>query len=553
MKSSGNSKKILFKQVMIGTIGIFITTIIVILILSLKEKIEVDFKLIGESQIVLNLNEEYQEQGFKLYVNGEQENNVEIINEINNQVIGDYKIIYKYTDKYQKEYLFYRNVKIVDKVNPEIVLEGNDTVYIVLNKEYQEPGYYAKDNYDGDITDKVVVENNIDITKLGEYYVKYIVTDSSGNNFEIKRTVVVVKPKPVVTKTESKGYEKKTNVSYLTSNYDNTIVYNKFTNQGIYYEGYLLDSGSNVVVRFVNADTVVDFPMNVNGNYYSGTINTDNIPNGNYEIYVISNNEKRLQNKMEDIDRIVRSKIGDKLVTINYFDDLVNVSIENFAYAYDILIDVGHGGSDNGASNIYAYEKDINLEVSLYEKCRYEEHGLRVLMNRTNDNYGFVMGSGSWNILTQRAYALGYYGTVSKIAYSNHHNSTTNKAASGFEILTPSHYNNLSTEINIANRFFNFYPLQENHKRVYARNYENGVMLSTLNFEQYDIKDYYCIIRVPYLLFNTKMVIYEGIYMSNASDFNWYYLNGNWKKVSEIKIQNYVESLGIVYNPSTGC
>ena len=38
-----------------------------------------------------------------------------------------------------------------------------------------------------------------------------------------------------------------------------------------------------------------------------------------------------------------------------------------------------------------------------------------------------------------------------------------------------------------------------------------------------------------------------AIFLSNSSDFNWYYTGGNWIKVSEIKIEEYVNYLGGTY------
>ena len=38
---------------------------------------------------------------------------------------------------------------------------------------YVQPAYSAKDNYDGDLTKKVVITNNIDTTKAGIYDVIY--------------------------------------------------------------------------------------------------------------------------------------------------------------------------------------------------------------------------------------------------------------------------------------------------------------------------------------------------------------------------------------------
>ena len=36
--------------------------------------------------------------------------------------------------------------------------------------------------------------------------------------------------------------------------------------------------------------------------------------------------------------------------------------------------------------------------------------------------------------------------------------------------------------------------------------------------------------------------------MSNKNEFLWYWQNDNWYKVSEAKIETYVNSLGITYN-----
>jgi N-acetylmuramoyl-L-alanine amidase len=50
-----------------------------------------------------------------------------------------------------------------------------------------------------------------------------------------------------------------------------------------------------------------------------------------------------------------------------------------------ICIDPGHGGSDPGASGHGLIEKDLTLEASLYQKKRFEDHGIQVIMTRTTD------------------------------------------------------------------------------------------------------------------------------------------------------------------------
>lgn len=65
-----------------------------------------------------------------------------------------------------------RTIRVVDTQCPQIILEEEGP--LTPGVAYQEPGYRAVDNYDGDITEKVIrtVENGI---------VTYVVLDSSGN------------------------------------------------------------------------------------------------------------------------------------------------------------------------------------------------------------------------------------------------------------------------------------------------------------------------------------------------------------------------------------
>ena len=73
-----------------------------------------------------------------------------------------------------------------EEKNIEVTLSGDETIYLYRNEEYIEPGFGAKDSKGNDITDKVKVENNIDITKSGEYEVKYSIED----NIKTRRVIV---------------------------------------------------------------------------------------------------------------------------------------------------------------------------------------------------------------------------------------------------------------------------------------------------------------------------------------------------------------------------
>ena len=62
-----------------------------------------------------------------------------------------------------------------------------------LNESYMEDGAVALDNCDLDISNNIVITNNIDISKVGDYEVKYIVKDSSNNKSLVIREVKVRK------------------------------------------------------------------------------------------------------------------------------------------------------------------------------------------------------------------------------------------------------------------------------------------------------------------------------------------------------------------------
>lgn len=84
-----------------------------------------------------------------------------------------------------------RKITYSDKENPTIELSGSSPMYIITGNTYTEPGYKANDNCDGDLTEKVKVEGNVNINSAGTYTLTYTVEDESGNKAEAKRTVTV--------------------------------------------------------------------------------------------------------------------------------------------------------------------------------------------------------------------------------------------------------------------------------------------------------------------------------------------------------------------------
>jgi peptidoglycan/xylan/chitin deacetylase (PgdA/CDA1 family) len=85
------------------------------------------------------------------------------------------------------------NVKREDITGPTISLNDSDTMYIPLGMGFNDPGFNANDNCDGDLTDKVTVSGSVS-NSVGKYVLTYTVTDNSGNSTSVNRTVNVYTP-----------------------------------------------------------------------------------------------------------------------------------------------------------------------------------------------------------------------------------------------------------------------------------------------------------------------------------------------------------------------
>ena len=153
----------------------------------------IKLELIGDKFVSLEVGSSYVEQGSSAHIGRKDISDKIIVSGyVDTTKIGNYEI--KYTIKHLfRSYIVTRTVSVNDLESPIITLKGDDKIKINVNNKYEEPGYKASDNYDGDITDKVEVTGNVDTSKVGEYSITYLVKDSSGNESSISRTVEVNK------------------------------------------------------------------------------------------------------------------------------------------------------------------------------------------------------------------------------------------------------------------------------------------------------------------------------------------------------------------------
>lgn len=180
-------------RLIIKMIILFLMLIIIALFCFKKNVIFTNFYLKGDSIITVNYGDKYEDEGFiaTLYKK-DVSDQVKVKSDVNYDKIGSYKITYKLKIDYLNiEKVLIRKVNVIDSVPPELTIQAEDTIYLDQNGDFISPGYTAIDNVDGDITDKVRINSNVNVNELGEYVEKYTVEDSSKNKTEKEIKVVV--------------------------------------------------------------------------------------------------------------------------------------------------------------------------------------------------------------------------------------------------------------------------------------------------------------------------------------------------------------------------
>ena len=153
-----------------------------------------DIDLKGSKNILLDYGKKYKEEGYKATIFGiDVADRVNVSGNINYNKVGKYKLNYQIKNILGFKKSNYREIEIIDEDFPVIELVNGD-VFLEVGKEYVDPGYKVFDNYDGDLADKVIVNSNLDVNKVGKYKIEYKVSDSSGNETIVVRDVVVTDP-----------------------------------------------------------------------------------------------------------------------------------------------------------------------------------------------------------------------------------------------------------------------------------------------------------------------------------------------------------------------
>jgi hypothetical protein len=152
----------------------------------------VDVLLLGDQSVSLRYGERFQDPGAAARLQGPflPEDGIPV--EVFCEIPFDPSRVGEQTIAYKARYFIWqgqttRKIQVTDKVRPRIILNEDPSVFVIPGENYQEQGYYAVDNYDGDLTEQV------QITRYHNRIV-YRVQDSSGNAAEAVRNIVYYDP-----------------------------------------------------------------------------------------------------------------------------------------------------------------------------------------------------------------------------------------------------------------------------------------------------------------------------------------------------------------------
>ncbi len=157
----------------------------------IKDNVNEGFSLMGHESIIVEYGDKYLESGYIARINNKSRiDDVKVESNVNINKIGTYQI------NYTLSYLNYsktltRTIKVIDSVSPELEVKCDNDQYIALKGKVQNCEVKASDNYDKDLTDKIIVDTDLNVNKVGDYKVKYSVADSSKNTVSKEITIHV--------------------------------------------------------------------------------------------------------------------------------------------------------------------------------------------------------------------------------------------------------------------------------------------------------------------------------------------------------------------------
>jgi PKD repeat protein len=190
----------------------------------------------GSNILRTEINKNFNDPGVTIIdnVEGNISSRVQTISTLNTNKIGVYSIRYYGTDySGNTTDTLARNVIVeLNTTGPAIALKGADTIRTDVKNPFVDPGVVALDNNGNDISNNVVIITTLNTNVVGNYQVRYSVTDAFNFTKFVDRVVIVQDTIKPVLANKFTGTEYKhqvgsvfnpLNIVSATDNYDKSL------------------------------------------------------------------------------------------------------------------------------------------------------------------------------------------------------------------------------------------------------------------------------------------------------------------------------------------
>lgn len=297
-------------------------------------------------------------------------NEIEYDSNVKPDVIGNYSVTYTVQDKNGQVSSKTITVKVIANQLP-VINASDKTIY--LNSDFDPlEGVTAYDSEDGPITDIKIDKNDVRPNQLGKYEVIYSVIDTYGQT--VKKSIWVTVSEKVLEEKEGEfylDYLKEVNGNLQIKGYNTIKGINNDLDTDINYELILVNQNTNQeykqsLKRITDKDqmtipVISDDEYDYIYSWFTGNINFDNVPEGDYTLYLKSTSSdyysKSLVKNIFLNQQASEYNTDDKYVTI--INDYMSVDIPiNFIIRDSKLFD-----KDTSAdTNQYSYIEKAELK-----------------------------------------------------------------------------------------------------------------------------------------------------------------------------------------------
>ena len=165
------------------------------------DKIPPEISLLGSSNLQILLGTSFVDPGATAIDNedGDLSSQIQVTGQVDTNNPGSYELNYSVSDLAGNTSVSIARVVVVaephnesDSIPPDLVLFGKSVVNLLKGDPYEEQGFQAFDNKDGDITDMIEVSGEVDTDQSGTYELLYSVKDEAGNSSGTLKRIILV-------------------------------------------------------------------------------------------------------------------------------------------------------------------------------------------------------------------------------------------------------------------------------------------------------------------------------------------------------------------------